>query len=65
MAKTRRGEAIVVIAPRQKKRQKVKGGRKIGNKKKKPSAKRYLAERRWEKNKARRAARRARNRVMV
>jgi len=33
-----------------------KSGRKIGNKKRKPSAKRYLSEKRWEKNKARRAA---------
>jgi hypothetical protein len=38
------------------------GDRKIGNKKKKPSAKRYLSERRWETNKARRARRRERNR---
>lgn len=30
------------------------GDRKHGNKKRKPSAKRYLSERRWEKNKAKR-----------
>lgn len=61
MAKTKRGETIIVV-PKQKKRQKIKGGRKIGNKRKKPSAKRYLAERRWEINKARRQARRERKR---
>lgn len=36
------------------------GAKKIGRNKKKPSAQRYLRDRRWEKNKARRAARRAR-----
>jgi hypothetical protein len=36
-----------------------KTNRKFGRRKNKPSAKRYLSERRWEKNKARRAARRA------
>jgi hypothetical protein len=38
------------------------GNRKIGRSKRKPSAQRYLAERRWEKNKARRAVRRAQRR---
>lgn len=56
MAKTDRGEAVAV--PKRKK--KIKGGRKIGNKRRKPSAKRYLAERRWEINKARRQAKRVR-----
>lgn len=35
-------------------------GKRHGRNKKKPSNQRYLAQRRWEKNKARRAARRLR-----
>ncbi len=42
------------------KKQQGKRGRKIGRNKRKPAAQRYLAQRRWEKNKARRAARRFR-----
>lgn len=40
-----------------KKQRKGGGSRKIGRWKKKPANKRYLAERRWAKNKARRIAR--------
>jgi hypothetical protein len=41
-----------------KKKQGGKGGRKHGRNKRKPSNQRYTAQRRWERNKARRAARR-------
>ena len=54
------GDRDVTLATPKKKKKQGKRGRKIGRWSKKPSNQRYLAQRRWEKNKARRAARRAR-----